>query len=78
MSKGLREKFMELMSHLNSEENEMGQEFAVMLDKHIEDAQDDSLWRSCLENGGVDNWHGHYDSLKEGGYYGDEEEEDDE
>lgn len=35
---------------------------------------DDRLWRQCLEAGGVDNWSYYHDSLKEGGYFGEEDE----
>jgi len=31
---------------------------------------------SCLEIGGVDNWEWYSESLKDGGYYGDSEEDD--
>ena len=36
---------------------------------------EDQLWRTCLENGGVDNWEWYYESLKQGGFFGDEEED---
>ncbi|WP_349434225.1 hypothetical protein [Pararhizobium sp. A13] len=36
---------------------------------------DDRKWRQCLESGGVDNWSYYSDSLREGGYW-DEEEDD--
>lgn len=52
----LLEKFDELMSHLNSEENSLAGEFRKGLIKAIDKAEDDANWRSCLEAGGVDNW----------------------
>lgn len=35
--------------------------------------EDDSFKLQCLESGGVDNWTWYHDSLKEGGYFDDEE-----
>lgn len=32
-------------------------------------------YAECLDNGGVDNWEWYGESLREGGYYDDEEEE---
>ena len=40
-----------------------------------ESLKDDRLWRQCLEGGGVDNWSWYSDSLREGGYFGDEEDD---
>lgn len=40
-----------------------------------ESLQEDHFWRICLENGGVDNWEWYYESLKQGGFFGDEEED---
>lgn len=34
---------------------------------------DDQKWRECLESGGVDNWTYYHDSLKDGGYFSDED-----
>ena len=36
---------------------------------------DDAKWRRALEIGGVDNWDWYHESLKDGGYFDDEEEE---
>ncbi len=36
---------------------------------------DDAKWRRCLEAGGVDNWSYYSDSLHEGGYFDDEEQD---
>lgn len=57
-------KFDRLMSHLNSEENEMAAEFR----KELESLVEDSEWLSCLEAAGVDNWGGidHAHSLRDG------------
>lgn len=38
---------------------------------------DDSVWRSCLEAGGVDNWSYYSDALSIGGYFADDLEESD-
>ncbi len=35
---------------------------------------DDQKWRICLEAGGVDNWPYYHDSLREGGYFEEDEE----
>ena len=73
MSKLLKQ-FDSLMSHLNSEENDMAAEFRESLAAKLDIAADDRLWRDCLEYGGVDNWSWFYESLSEGGYYTDEDE----
>lgn len=46
--------------------------------EEYESLKDDSFKLCCLEAGGLDNWEWYYDSLKDGGYFTDEEEEDDE
>lgn len=57
--------FDELMSHLNGEENDLAAKFREdLVDLEIS-AADDSLWRSCLEGGGVDNWSWYSESLEE-------------
>ena len=48
--------FDELMSHLNSEDNNMALNFRRKLNGYIKRAEDDAHWRDCLESGGVDNW----------------------
>lgn len=65
----LLKKFDELMSHLNGEENSMAEEFREALAAKLDSAADDRLWRECLESGGVDNWSWFSESLSEGGYY---------
>lgn len=65
----LLKRFDELMSHLNSEENSMAEEFREALAAKLDRAADDRLWRECLESGGVDNWSYFSESLSEGGYY---------
>lgn len=74
MSK-LLEKFDDLMSHLNGEENSMSEEFREALAAKLDLADDDRLWRNCLESGGVDNWSWFSESLSDGGYYKDEDDE---
>ena len=75
MSK-LLSNFDKLMSHLNAEENDMAEQLKSQLEKYVKEAEDNGLWRQCLENGGVDNWSWYSEALSEGGYYGDEDEED--
>lgn len=65
----LLKKFDELMSHLNGEENSLAEEFREALSAELDHAADDRAWRECLESGGVDNWSGFSESLSEGGYY---------
>ena len=68
-------KFDSLMSHLNGEDNSMAASFRKALEEKIESASDDELWRECLEAGGVDNWEGFSESLCDGGYHTEEEDE---
>lgn len=44
--------------------------------KEYESLLDDAKWRRCLMAGGVDNWTGYTESLRDGGYFGDEDEDD--
>lgn len=48
-------KFDQLMSHLNGEENSMAEEFREALEK----VQEDSEFLECLKSAGVDNWDGY-------------------
>lgn len=48
-------KFDQLMSHLNGEENSMAEEFREALEK----VQKDSEFLECLKSAGVDNWDGY-------------------
>jgi hypothetical protein len=50
------------------------EEFVTITRKEYESLLDDSAWRSALECGGVDNWPYYYDSLKDAGYFEDEDE----
>lgn len=77
MSKSLVERFDELMCHLNGEENELADKFRKALEKRINKAEDDALWRSSLEAGGVDNWCWYSEALTEGGYWDAEDDDDD-
>lgn len=65
MAQELLKKFDQLMSHLNGEENGMAEEFRKALEASEEQAYENGLWRSCLENGGVDNWSWYSESLSE-------------
>lgn len=60
----LRQKLQAVLSHLNSEENEMALEFAEQLNEFIEESQEQAQWLACLESAGVDNWSG-YDYARE-------------
>lgn len=53
----------------------MTEEMITITKKEYLSLCDDRLWRIALENGGVDNWEWYHESLKEGGYFDDEEEE---
>jgi hypothetical protein len=53
----------------------MTEETITITKKEYESLCDDRLWRIALEDGGVDNWGGYHDSLKDGGYFDDEDEE---
>lgn len=71
----LLKKFDELMSLLNGEESIMAEEFREELAARLKEADDDGLWRECLEGGGVDNWSWYSESLHQGGYFNDEEDD---
>lgn len=73
----INKKFNALLSHLNSEENEMAAEFLKELNEELASLRDDSFKLQCLENGGVDNWGNYHDALKDGGYFQDDEDEED-
>lgn len=68
-------KYDELLSHLNSEDNVLALELKKLLEDKVHSAARDALWRQCLEAGGVDNWSWYSESLHEGGYWEDEEDE---
>lgn len=67
-----------ILEHLNASENAMALEFRENLKRKLESADRDALYRQCLEAGGVDNWTWYGESLHDGGYWDDEEDEDDE
>lgn len=52
----------------------MSEETVTISKKEYLSLLDDRSWRIALENGGVDNWEWYYESLRQGGYFGDEEE----
>lgn len=72
----LLDEFDGLMSHLNSEENGLAEEFRIALRASLRESELNALWRNCLEGGGVDNWEGYDESLE--AYYDREEEISDE
>lgn len=43
--------------------------------EEYESLKDDSFKLSCLEAGGVDNWEWYSESLQDGGYFKDDEDE---
>lgn len=49
------QKFDQLMSHLNGEENSMAEEFR----EELESVQEDAEFLNCLRAAGVDNWDGY-------------------
>jgi cytochrome c556 len=51
-------KFDQLMSHLNGEDNSMAEEFREALEK----VQEESEFLECLKACGVDNWDGYSDA----------------
>ena len=52
-------KFEQLMGHLNSEENEMANEFLAEMEKKLSELEEDSNHLRMLINRGVDNWDGY-------------------
>lgn len=52
-------KFEQLMRHLNSEENEMANEFLAEMEKKLSELEEDSNHLRMLINRGVDNWDGY-------------------
>lgn len=44
-------------------------ETVTISQKEYDSLLDASLKLNCLENGGVDNWEWYHESLKEGGYF---------
>lgn len=51
------------------------EEMVTITKKEYESLLDDAKWRQALEMGGVDNWDWYHDSLKDGGYFDDEEDD---
>ncbi|MBD9511907.1 hypothetical protein IB265_34730 [Ensifer sp. ENS10] len=49
-------------------------EYVTIPKREYESLKDAALWRRCLEGGGVDNWSYYSDSLREGGYFDEEDE----
>jgi len=52
----------------------MEEETVTISRKEYEELLDDAKWRIALESGGVDNWQGYYESLRETGYFDEDEE----
>lgn len=50
-------------------------EMVTITKEEYEDLKDSAFKLDCLESGGVDNWEWYHESLKEGGYFDNEEEE---
>lgn len=53
----------------------MSEETVTISKEEYLSLQDDQRWRAALEDGGVDNWDWYHESLKQGGYFDDDEEE---
>lgn len=53
----------------------MSEETVTISKKEYLSLLDDQSWRIALEYGGVDNWEWYHESLKEGGYFDDEDED---
>ena len=51
----------------------MSEQTVTISMKEYESLCDDRNWRIALECGGVDNWEWYHESLKEGGYFDDED-----
>lgn len=49
------------------------EELVTITKKEYDSLVDSSFKLNCLENGGVNNWEWYYDSLKDGGYFEDED-----
>ncbi|UWU09416.1 hypothetical protein [Sinorhizobium medicae] len=50
-------------------------EYVTIPKREYESLLDDAKWRECLEGGGVDNWSYYSDSLREVGYFDEEDDE---
>lgn len=53
----------------------MSEETVTISKKEYLSLLDDQSWRIALKSGGVDNWEWYYESLKDGGYFDDEDED---
>lgn len=51
------------------------QETVTITKKEYEQLLKSAQWQSCLEAGGVDNWDWFSESLHDGGYFDDEEDD---
>lgn len=58
-------KFDDLMSHLNSEDNDMAQEFREHLIEGIDKWREASIIISTLYEHGIDNWVGYDDAMQD-------------
>jgi hypothetical protein len=47
----------------------MSEQLITITKKEYLSLCDDHDWRAALENGGVDNWEGYHESLKQSGYF---------
>lgn len=71
----LLKQFDALMSHINSEDNELAEEFRKNLEETLNDQEEDLAFLGCLRNAGVDNWGGYEFAIEEwqANGYGDED-----
>ncbi|QFP93790.1 hypothetical protein [Pectobacterium phage Wc4-1] len=58
MKKPLMERFDDLLSHLNAEENDMALELRADLEVMITQANADRAWGEALVEAGIDEWEG--------------------
>jgi hypothetical protein len=65
-----------IMSFSNIERIKMEEEMITITKKEYLSLLDDCKWRSALEAGGVDNWECYSESLRGGGYFDGEDEDD--
>ncbi|AZV02055.1 hypothetical protein Arno162_15 [Pectobacterium phage Arno162] len=59
MKKSLMERFDDLLSHLNSEENDMALELRADLEAFITNTNMSVAFLEALQDAGVDNWDGY-------------------
>lgn len=71
----LLKQFDALMSHLNSEDNGLAEEFRKNLKETLNEQEEDLAFLNFLRNAGVDNWGGYEFAIEDwqANGYGDED-----